>query len=280
MSAQCTSNGCWLKSHKRTSAAKADSLCGVNVTAEAVTYHSCRVSRMLYRLFEDNRRMRRATIAVTVTLAAALAAHAEKARKPVPPQPAAQYPQKDAHTDEHVTIAAEPADIDSLRPDTRLDYSHHGFLPIRVIVTNDSDKPVTLDDARIHLITADSTVIQAATEEELQRRLFSRKYVSDSKIPMPYPIPSIPIHHKPVDKQILADEADFGFISTTVAPHSTAAGYLYYDVKQIDDPVLDHATLEVRRVHYADSGKDFYAYEIPLKPTTEPAKASPTVKRP
>jgi hypothetical protein len=29
------------------------------------------------------------------------------------------------------------------------------MMPMRVIVTNDSDKPVTLDDARIHLITAD-----------------------------------------------------------------------------------------------------------------------------
>ena len=90
---------------------------------------------------------------------------------------------------------------------------------------------------------------------------------------MPPPIPSIPIHHKPVDKQILADETDFGFASTTVAPHSTAAGFLFYDVKQIDDPVLEKATLEIRRAHYADSGKDFYAYEIPLKPT--PAKTTP-----
>lgn len=221
--------------------------------------------------------MRRHAALLTCTLAAALAAHADKARKPTAPQPAAQYSEHETHDAEHVTIAAEPADITSLVPDTRLDYAHHGFLPIRVIVTNDGDKPVTLDDARIHLITSDSTVIQAATEEELQRRLFSRKYVSDSKIPMPPPIPSIPIHHKPVDKQILADEADFGFASTTVAPHSTVAGYLFYDIKQVDDPVLEKATLEVRRVHLSDSGKDFYAYEIPLKPTPEP-KAAPAAK--
>ena len=221
--------------------------------------------------------MRRHAALIALVLATTATTYADKARKPVPPQPAAKYPQHETHEAEHVTIAAEPADIDSLRPDTRLDYYHHGFLPIRVIITNDSDKSLTLDDARIHLITADSTVIQAATEEELQRRMFSRKYVSDSKIPMPYPIPSIPIHHKPVDKEILADEADFGFVSTTVAPHSTAAGYLFYDVKQIDDPVLDHATLEVRRVHYAGTAKDFDAYEILLKPTPEPARtASPT----
>ena len=43
-----------------------------------------------------------------------------------------------------VTIAAEPGDLPSLRPDTRLDYFAHNFLPVRVIVTNDTDEPVNL----------------------------------------------------------------------------------------------------------------------------------------
>ena len=129
-------------------------------------------------------------------------------------------------------------------PDTRLDYFHHGYMPLRVIVTNDSDKPVELDQARILFVAADRSVANSATEDELQRRMFTTKQVQPTKVPL---IP-ITIHHQPVDKKIVADMDDFGFVSTTVAPHSTAAGWLFYDVRDLDDPVLDGAEIEIRRV--------------------------------
>ncbi|HEY5329243.1 MAG TPA: hypothetical protein VIJ79_05105 [Acidobacteriaceae bacterium] len=211
-------------------------------------------------------------IALALLLPLALPARADKPRKPTPALPAAQYPLHDTH--DKITVAAEPGDIKDAIPNTRLDYAHHGFLPIRVIITNDSDQALTLDDARIHFISAHNDTVQAATDDDLQRRLFSRKYVSDSHIPLPAPLPSIPIHHKQVDKQILADDNDFGFASTTVAAHTTASGYLYYDVRDLDDPVLDHATLEVREVRIASTNKEIDSFEIPLKPTPE-SKSTP-----
>jgi hypothetical protein len=214
-------------------------------------------------------------IALALLLLPALPAHADKPRKPKPALPAAEYPCHE--TNGKITVAAEPGDVKDAIPNTRLDYAHHGFLPMRVIITNDSDQALTLDDARIHFISAHNDTIQAATDDDLQRRLFSRKYVSDSHIPMPAPFPSIPIHHKQVDKQILADDNDFGFASTTVAPHSTASGYLYYDVRDLDDPVLDHATLEVREVRIASTNKEIDSFEVPLKPTPEP-KSTPDAK--
>jgi len=212
--------------------------------------------------------MRRILIASLLTLAITAPLHADKPRVPKPALPAAQYPCHDSHN--NITVAAEPGDIKDTEPKTRLDYAHHGFMPIRVIITNDTDTALTLDDARIKFISAHNDIVQAATDDDLQRRLFSRKYVSDSHIPMPAPIPSIPIHHKQVDKQILADDTDFGFASTTVAPHSTASGYLYYDLRDIDDPVLEHATLEVREMRIASTNKEIDSFEIPLKPTPEP----------
>ena len=145
-------------------------------------------------------------------------------------------------------------------------------MPIRVIVTNDSNDAVSLDDARILFVAADNYVENAATDDDLQRRLFSKKSVAGTKIPMPGPIPSITIHHPPVDKTILADDADFGFESTTVAAHTTAAGYLYYDTRSIDDPVLDHATLELRKVRFASTNKTLDTFEIALKPAPTPKK--------
>lgn len=219
--------------------------------------------------------MRRTLLIPALALVALipLAARADKHRKPTPALPAAQYPLHDTHAKEHVTIAAEPGDTKDTAPKTRLDYYHHGFLPMRVVITNDSNETLNLDEVRINFIAPDNTVVQAATDDELQRRLFSRKSTQPRTIPMPGPIPNIKLKKEPVDKQILEDDADFGFASTTVEPHSTASGYLYYDIRNLDEPVLAHASLEVRRVRIAGPNTELYSFEIPLKPTPEASSA-------
>ena len=207
-------------------------------------------------------------------LCAPVARAGDKPRKPVPAAPAGEYAMKDSH--DGIIIAAEPGDTEEARPKTRLDYFHHGFMPVRVIVTNNSDQPLSLDDARILFVAADNYTRNAATDDELERRMFSKKNVDGKTIPLPAPLPSIHIHHAGIDKQILADEHDFGFETTTVAPHQTVAGYLFYDTRDIDDPVLDHATLELRKVRWAPTNKELQSYEIALKPTDKDAKASHT----
>jgi hypothetical protein len=192
--------------------------------------------------------------------------HADKPRKPTPALPAAQYALHDTHTEEHVTVAAEPGDTPETRPNTRLDYSRYGFMPIRVIVTNESTRALTLDDARIHFVDANNTIIPAATQDELDRRLSSTANIG-KKIPLPGPLPPITRHGKQPDKKILADDNDFGFPTTTVAPHATVSGYLYYDVRDLDDPVLAHATLELRRAEWADTKQQLESFEVALKPT-------------
>ena len=196
-----------------------------------------------------------------------LCASAEKARKPAPPQPAASYPMHETHELEHVTIAAEPGDVPETRPDTRVDYFHRDMLPIRVIVTNDSDQDLTLDDARIHFIAGDNTTVPAATDDELQRRLVGLKDAMGKKIPLPLPLPPITVHTN-VDKKITDDLNDFGFATTTVKAHSTVAGYLFYDMQGLDQPALANATLELRKVRWSSTQKALDTFEIPLRPTT------------
>ena len=103
--------------------------------------------------------------------------------------------------------------------------------------------------------------------------MFNKKYVQGTKVPLPAPLPSITLHHPGIDKQITEDDIDFGFPSTTVAPHATVAGYLFYDTRDIPEPILDHATLELRKVRWSTTNKDLQSFEIPLKPGT--AKAAP-----
>ena len=206
-------------------------------------------------------------LALSALLLTPLAARAgDKPRKPLPAADAKTYALHDTH--DGITVAAEPGDLKETRPDTRLDYFHHGFMPIRVIVTNDTAQPVSLQDARILFVARDNYTRNAATDDDLERRMFSKKYSDGTKIPLPAPLPSITIHHPGIDKQITADDTDFGFSSTTVPPHSTAAGYLFYDTRDIDEPALENATLELRKVRWASSNKELQAFEIPLKPST------------
>jgi len=189
---------------------------------------------------------------------------AAASKKAPPPQPADKYAAFDSHPAEHVTIAADPCTRKEDCDFFRLPYIAHGILPIRVIITNDGDRALSLDDARLQFISAGNDKIPAATDDELNRRLFTMKSVTGTKIPMPAPIPSITIHHGPVDKKIMQDENDFGFQGTVVNAHTTVAGYLFYDIKELDDPALKDAELYVKQVHSLDAKQQLFAFSIPF----------------
>jgi hypothetical protein len=201
-----------------------------------------------------------ATVLALLCLFAPLA-HAAGPKTAPPAKPADSYPANDSHPNERVTIAAEPCDDPKLCPFFRLAYLQHNLLPVRVIVTNDSDHALSLADARMHFISANNDKIPAATEEDIDRRLSSLHNDQGTRIPI-IPIP-ITVHH-PVDKNIALDDNDFGFKSTTVQAHSTLAGYLFYDIQDLDDPALKSAQLYVKMVHTLDNKQELFAFSIPF----------------
>jgi hypothetical protein len=205
------------------------------------------------------RRLPASHLVLAVLSCLSLAPLAVAQKSPPPAKPAAQYAAFDAHPDEHVTIAAEPCEDPKLCPFFRLPYIEHGLLPVRVIVTNDSDRPISLADVRMQFISAHNDTIPAATEEDIDRRLSTIHNDQGTHIPI---IP-ITIHH-PVDKKISQDDDDFGFKSTTVSPRSTLAGYLFYDIKGLDDPALKGAELYVKMVHTLDGAHELFAFSIPF----------------
>ena len=189
-----------------------------------------------------------------------LHAHAADHKSAPPAKPAAQYPAYDAHPDEHVTIAADPCDDPKLCSFFRLPYIQHSLLPIRVIITNDGDQALQLNDARMQFISANDDKIPAATEDDINRRIFT----IHSAQPMHIPLDPFPIHRTPVDKKVSEDDNDFGFQGTTVNAHSTLAGYLFYDIKDLDDPALKSAQLYVKMVHTLDKKLELFAFSIPF----------------
>jgi hypothetical protein len=228
-------------------------------------------------------------VVTTTCLLAVTSFASDKPRKAPPAKPANQYAAFDAHPKEQVTVAADPCEDPKDCEFFRLPYIQHGFIPVRVIFTNDGDIALSLDDARIQFISVNNDKIPAATDDDIQRRLFSTKGAAGRKYPLPLPLPPVTVHDKPVDKQITQDENDFGFKSTTVNAHSTLAGYLFYDVRQLNDYPLRGAELYIKMVHTLPdkdgNQKELFDFNIPFdkwlaaqfpaKPSEKPADTSP-----
>jgi hypothetical protein len=178
---------------------------------------------------------------------------------PPPATAASTYPAFDAHADEHVTIAADPYDTKDKASCFRMEYLKLGFMPIRVIVTNDGDKPISLERARINFITSSGDKLPAAEPEDIERRATTLKNPSSSP---KLPIPGLNGKPKSKDPKIEADFHEFEYQAIVVEAHTTRAGFLFYDVQGLDNP-LKGAKLYLRRLQSAD-GKDLFYFEIPF----------------
>jgi hypothetical protein len=202
-------------------------------------------------------------VLVVALVAPGLVFASDKPRPAPPVKPAAEYSLNDAHANEHVTVAADPCEDEDQCKFFRLSYVSHGFLPVRVIITNDRDQPLQLDEVRIQFFPANGGKEAAATDDDLNRRLFHGKDAAGTKLPI---IP-ITIHHQPVDQKILNDDTDFGFTSMTIPPHSTRAGYVFYDTRGLDEPVMKGAELYVKEITTTDDkrGKvELFAFTLPF----------------
>jgi hypothetical protein len=182
-------------------------------------------------------------------------------RTPPPVQPAASFAAVEAHQDEKVAIAAEPYDTRLKQAIFRVDYLSHGVLPIRLIVTNNGNRPISLLEARILFLTAAGDTIQAAEPADVER-LMTRKEREGGKIPLPGPLPGIKLKPRASNKEIEQDFDTFEYRAVVVEPHTTRAGFLFYDVSGLDHP-LQGAKLHLRRLRDAD-GKELFYFEIPF----------------
>lgn len=191
---------------------------------------------------------------------AALPALARSHKAP-PVERATTYADVEVHQQEKVAIAAEPFDTIEKESIFRVDYLRHGVMPIRLIVTNLGDRPISLRDARILFETPAGDMIQAAEPEDVER-MMTRKERMGRKIPMPGPIPSIHLKPKGSNKEIEADFDQFEYQSLVVEPHTTRAGFLWYDVSDLDNP-LHGAKLHLEQLRNADGHQLFY-FEIPF----------------
>jgi len=175
--------------------------------------------------------------------------------------PAGSFADVEVHADEKVAIAAEPYDTKEKEAIFRVDYLAHGVMPIRLVVTNNGDKPISLRDARILFQTAAGDRIQAALPQDVER-LMTRKERQGGSIPLPGPLPKIKLKPKASNKDIEADFNQFEYGALAVEPHTTRAGFLFYDVSELDHPLVG-AKLHLHAIRNAE-GKELFFFEVPF----------------
>jgi hypothetical protein len=176
-------------------------------------------------------------------------------------QPATSFAAVEVHDKEQVAIAAEPYDTKKKESIFKVDYLSHGIMPVRLIVTNLGDRPISLRDARILFETASGDRIQAAEPEDVVR-VMTRKDREGGKIPLPGPLPDIKLKPKGSIREIEDDFDTFEYQALAVEPHTTRAGFLFYDVSDVDHP-LKGAKLYLKMLRNADGDELFY-FEIPF----------------
>ena len=177
--------------------------------------------------------------------------------KPVA-RPASAYPAHDDHKDEKVAIGADPYDTADKAKIFSVNFQEHGFLPVFFVVTNDGDRPISIADIDVTLITAGRDKLTPTSSDDLYRRLTNPQAVTR---PSPIPIPRKNVKGAITQKE--RDEIESSqFAAKAVEPHTTQSGFLFFDIGDIPSP-LSRAHLYVTGVNDS-KGAELMYFELPL----------------
>lgn len=207
----------------------------------------------------------RLTLAAALSLVYFTAASAYDFKPPeIPPAGhAAKFPQHETHKDEGVTVAIEAygPEKDSV---FHVKFAEHRVLPVRLIISNDTDQPLSLADARIQFTTSRKAKGEPLTKDDIERaigRSVEPQDSSSTRIPLPVPIPRGKPKRLPKDAD---QEIDYlMFKAEAVEPHNTQAGFLFFDVSGVQQPLIGSRILftGLRNVR----GQELFYFDIPLQ---------------
>ena len=187
-------------------------------------------------------------------------------------RPARTYPAHDDHPMEKVVVAVDPYDLEIKASIFTVNYRNYGYMPVFFVITNDGDQPVSLVGMKAQLNTKDRSKLLPATMDDLLRRL-SHPSRNDGQVTLPIPLPKKEVkggvNRKAWDE---IEQAQFG--AKAVEPHSTARGFLFFDISDISNP-LAGANFYLTGVQDA-KGTELMYFEIPM----EKYLSAPEVKKP
>lgn len=174
------------------------------------------------------------------------------------PQPAKSYAAHDDHSAELVSAGLDPYDTPAKANIFSVHYSDLEILPIFVVITNDGNQPVALSDMHAEMVTADRTKLTPSSADDIYRRI-SHPHPHTSSYPLPFPTRKA---SGGVSKKAQTEIQNAQFAARAVEPHSTQAGFLFFDVSGISDPIAgSHLYLTGVR---DSKGDELMYFDVPL----------------
>jgi hypothetical protein len=176
---------------------------------------------------------------------------------------AAKFPQHETHKDEGVTVAIDPygPEKDSV---FHVKFADHRVLPIRLIISNDTDQALSLAEARIQFTTLSKAKGEPLTKADIERaigRSVEPQDTSTTRIPIPVPIPRGKPKRLPKGAE---EEIDYlMFKAEAIEPHNTQAGFLFFDVSGVQQPLIGSRIL-FTGIRDA-KGQELFYFDIPLQ---------------
>ena len=197
----------------------------------------------------------------------------DKGFNPPPAEHAKTYALAEAHDDEHTVIAIDPYDAAPKTAIFKIKYKEIGFLPVRLIISNDGSKPLMLDNLKIEYVTARRDKREPASKDDIYRRI-SHPEKATSKPPVQLPIPGPRKPPTAINKDS-RDEVDSAmFVTVPVMPHSTNSGFLFFDVAGIENP---EAGAHLYLSGIKAGTQELFYFDIPLEKadSNQPSVVSP-----
>ena len=212
-----------------------------------------------------------AVLSLTMLFSPRLAAKDEKTFVMPRPADAQTYPAHDSSDKEKVAVAADPYDLSEKAQGVfRIKYKDEDLLPVLLIISNEGGQPVALTGMQVELVTHKRVKIQPATEDDILRRIARQPMKGDQPSANPLPFPrKVKTSVKPEERQEIRDSR---FAAQAVEPHATRAGFLFFDIQDVDGP-LAGAHLYVsglrnsqgQELIFFDISLDLYLERAPVK---------------
>jgi len=174
--------------------------------------------------------------------------------------PAISYPAHDEHKDEGVAVAVDPYDMPDKAQIFSTNFAAEDLLPIFLVITNEGNEAVSLTDLKAELVTVNRTKIGASDQDDVLRRLSHPSASTGPNYPLPIPRTKV----KGAVNQKTRDEVQSAkFDARAVEPHSTQAGFFFFDVGGISHP-LAGAHFYLTGLRNA-KGDELMYFEIPME---------------
>jgi hypothetical protein len=135
----------------------------------------------------------------------------------------------------------------------------YGFLPVLLVITNNSDHPLGLKNLKVRFIDPRGEGLEPIPAEDLTYFNPKGHQPKDRPSYIPLPVGRPKVKKGPLAKPEITQRA---FQAPVVAPKTTASGFFYYNT---GTGPLTGSSMYISGVRDMTSGSDLFYFEIPLE---------------